>query len=321
MTRGKLGVLIAAALCFAVCAVQSDELFSQNKELTAAELVAKHIRALGKSEALAKVKTRGVFGDAAVQFIQGGTGALMDGQFALGSEGRNLGMTLKFKDNQYPGEYFAYNGKETSVGHITPGQKSPIGDFVFRYNAIMKEGLLGGTMSVAWPLLSLNDKPVDLECKQEKIKDHNYYVLEYGSRKNLGDNLKVKLYFDPETFLHVRTEYRVRIKNDASALPSVNSGGIGSSTSGLAQNDTNRRRPDERAARETIQTSQADSIYTMVELFSNFSAVDGVVLPKDYSIDYSAEGSGVSFIARWAVLVKFWKPNMPIVPEFFVAQK
>jgi hypothetical protein len=315
--RGKFAVLIAAVLCLGMLAVQSDTSYSQNKELTAAELVAKHLSALGKPDVLSKVKTRGVFGDAAVQFIQGGTGQLMDGQFALGSEGRNVGMQLKFNDNKYPGEYFAYNGKETSVGYITPGQKSPIADFIFRYNAIMREGLLGGVMSVAWPLLDLKDRQTDLVCRQEKLDEHNYYVLEYGSRKNLGDNLKVKIFFDPETFLHVRTEYRVRIKNDASALPSVISG----STSSVNQDLGSRRGPDDRQSQSTIQTSQADSIYVLTEKFSNFSTVDGVVLPKDYSIDYSQEGSGVAFIARWAVMVKFWKPNMPIVPEFFLAQK
>ena len=319
MRRGKSGTLIAAAMCLAICAVQSDALFSQSKELTAAELVAKHLSSLGKAEAVAKVKTRGVFGDAAVQFIQGGGGQLVDGQFALGSEGRNVGMQLKFNDNKYPGEYFAYNGKEASVGNITPGQKSPIEDFVYRYSAIVKEGLLGGTMSVAWPLLNIQDRKPDLECKQEKVEDHNYYVLEYGSRKNLGDDLKVKLYFDPQTFHHVRTEYRVRIKNDSSALPGINAG-MGSSTSGIDPNSTNRSRPDERQPTSTIQTSQPDSIYVMIEKFSNFSTVDGIVLPKDYSIDYSVQG-GQAFIAKWAVMVKFWKPNMPIVPAFFMAQK
>jgi hypothetical protein len=320
MTRRKFGVLIAAVSCFVVCAVQSDALYSQNKELTAAELVAKHLKALGKPEALAKVKTRGVFGDAAVQFIQGGSGQLMDGLFALGSEGRNLGMQLKFNDNKYPGEYFAYNGKETTVGYITPGQKSPIGEFIFRYNGLMKEGLLGGVLSVAWPLLNVQERQEELVYKQEKVEDHVCHVLEYGSRKSLGGDLKVKLYFDPETFHHVRTEYRVRVKNDATALPGIVSGAVGV-TPGLDQSSTSRSRPEDRQARATIQTSQADSIYVLVEKFSNFSAVDGVVLPKDYSIDYSAEGSGTSFIARWAVMVKFWKPNMTIVPDFFVAQK
>jgi len=318
MIRGKSGVLIVAMLCFAF---QSDALYGQNKELTAAQLVAKHLSALGKSEALAKAKTRGVFGDAAVQFIQGGGGSLLDGQFALGSEGQNLGMQMKFSDVKYPGEYFAYNGKDTTVGYISPGQKSPIADFIFRYNGMMKEGLLGGTLSVAWPLLHLEGRQVELECKQDKIDDHSYYVLEYGARKSLGGDLKVKLFFDPETFRHVRTEYRVRIKNDSSALPSVSSSATVSSTSGLGTSDTNRRRPDDLQPKSTIHSDQADSIYLMVEKFSNFAAVDGVVLPKDYSIEYSAQGSGNAFIARWAVMVKFWKPNMPIVPEFFVAQK
>jgi len=161
---------------------------------------------------------------------------------------------------------------------------------------MMKEGLLGGTLSVAWPLLHLEGRQVELECKQDKIDDHSYYVLEYGARKSLGGSQGEAL-FDPETFRHVRTEYRVRIKNDSSALPSVNSSATISSTSGLATTDTNRRRPDERQANATNSFRSGGFHLLMVEKFSNFAAVDGVVLPKDYSIEYSAQGSGNAFIA------------------------
>ncbi len=77
------------------------------------------------------------------------------------SDGKKLAIVLKYSDINYPGEYFAYNGKDVSVGHISPGQKSPLADFLFRYNGIMKEGLLGGVFSTGWPLLNLQEKPVD----------------------------------------------------------------------------------------------------------------------------------------------------------------
>jgi hypothetical protein len=320
MMRGKFSILIAVAVCFAICAVQSNALYSQSKDITAAELVAKHLNSIAKPDVLAKAKSRGISGAAAVQFIQGFSGQLNDGQFICASEGQNLGMQLKFKDNKYPGEYFAYNGKETTVGQINPGIKSPIADFIFRYNGIMKEGLLGGVLSVAWPLLNNQERQPELDLKQEKVEDKSYYVLEYGSKKSLGNDLRVKLYFDPATFHHVRTEYRVRIKNDMSVLGSVNSAANPSSTSGLGQNDTNRRRPDDLQPRATIQTSQPDNIYVLVEKFGNFGNIGGLVLPQDYSIEYSQEGLA-TFVARWAVMIEHWIPNRPVDPSFFVAQK
>jgi len=35
---------------------------------------------------------------------------------------------MKFSDVKYPGEYFAYNGKDTTVGYISPDRnpRSPI---------------------------------------------------------------------------------------------------------------------------------------------------------------------------------------------------
>jgi len=221
MVKIKTSMLTVIAACFVLCALRADSLYSQGKDLTAAQLVARHLNSIGKPEDLAKIKSRGMSGAAAVQFIQGFSGQLTDGQFLCASEGQNLGMQLKFKDVNYPGEYFAYNGKETTVGHISPGIKSPIAEFIYRYNAIMREGLLGGVLSVAWPLLNIQERQPELEIRQEKVDDKNYYVLDYGSRKRLGNDLKVKLFFDPETFRHVRTEYRVRIKNDMSTLPKV----------------------------------------------------------------------------------------------------
>lgn len=320
MKSGKLGVLVAAVVCVAIIAAGSDALFGQNKELTAAELVAKHLNAIGKPDVLAKAKSRGLTGDAAVQFVQGAGGELLDGQFLCASEGQNIGMQMKFKDNNYPGEYFAFNGKETTVGHISPGVKSPIADFIFRYNAIMKEGLLGGVLSMAWPLLNSQEKQVELEYRQEKVDERNLHVLAYGSRKNLGNDLKVKLFFDPE-FRHIRTEYRVRIKNDIAALPSVNSGQQAQSASGLSSGSTNRSRPEDRQAASTIQGSQADNIYVMVEKFGNFANIGGLILPQDYSIDYQQEGQLAAFVARWAIMIEHWIPNRPVDPSFFVAQK
>jgi len=58
----------------------------------------------------------------------------------------------------------------------------------------------------------------------------------------------------------------------------------------------------------------------MVEKFGNFANIGGLVLPQDYSIDYSEEGRA-TFVARWAVMIEHWIPNRPVDPTFFVAQK
>ena len=309
---------ISSLLYFVLCLTQSALLLGQTKELTPKELIAKHLRSIGKPEALTAIKARGMTGKAAVKFIQGGTGTVTDGQFTCVSEGRNLGMKMDFKDINYPGEYFAYNGKETTVRYMKPGQRSPIADFIFLNNAIMKEGLLGGILSVAWPLLRSPEQFPEMHYKLEQVDNVPFHILEYGSSKEL-DNVRVKLYFDAKTFQHVRTDYSVRIKNDASSQPSlVSGGGQGSVSQDLAT----RSKPDARAANSTIQGNQPDSIYLLTEKFSNFVGVGGLALPQDYMVEYSFQGQS-TFLAQWAVFIEHWIPSgkSPVDPSFFVAQK
>ena len=134
------------------------------------------------------------------------------------SDGKKLAIVLKYSDINYPGEYFAYNGKDVSVGYISPGQKSPLADFLFRYNGIMKEGLLGGVFSTGWPLLNLKDKPVTLAYREATIDGRRLHEIEYHPKQGFGD-MKIKLYFDLETYRHVRTEYRLLVHDDMSAAP------------------------------------------------------------------------------------------------------
>jgi hypothetical protein len=328
MTKRMSCIIILTIACISLCIVQSPNLAGQEKELTPTALVTKHLNAIGKPEALAQVKSRGLSGKAAVQFIQGGTGVVTNGQFLCVSEGRKLGIKMTFPDINYPGEYFAYDGKETTVGYIKPGIKSPIADFIFRYNAMMKEGLLGGVFSVTWPLLNVQETKPEMVYKQETVESKPYHVLEYAASKKLGD-LKVKLFFDAKSFHHVRTEYRVRLSNDMTDLPGIVSGAAGDGRSNLGAGGagstsgdiSGMTRPNDRAPRSTIQKSQADAIYVLTETFDNFANVNGLMLPQDYSIEYSQEGSGASFIARWAVMVEHWLNNGKVDSSFFVAQK
>ncbi len=316
ITKKPFGLTVMI-LCFSLYIVPSQMLFGQEKEITPGELIARHLRSIGTPEKLAEIKSRGLSGRAAVQFIQGGTGQVTDGQFLCVSEGRKIGMVMKFGDLQYPGEYFAFNGIETTVGHINPGQRSPIADFIFRYNALMREGLLGGVFSVAWPLLDIRERQVELQYRKATISDRSFHALDYIS-KNLGD-IKVTLFFDMNTFRHLRTEYRVRLANDMTAMNSVNPGTGPNSIDQRAVEGIGR--PMDRSPGATIMESQPDSIYLMIEQFGNFADVGGLALPQDYTIDYSIEGYGASFLAKWAVLVEHWKNNGNIDQTFFVAQQ
>jgi len=311
--RQKFIALAAALFCFSICFSQADVTLAQEKELTVADVIARHLDSIGMPDVRASVKARGITGKAAFVFSQGGTGSNSDGTFIWLSEGKNLGLTMKFNDINYPGEYLAYNGKETTVKDMTPGHKSPLADFIFRYNSIMKEGFLGGVMSTAWPLLDYKEGQVqDFTYKPEQVKNRKYHVLE----KHFGD-VKVKLFFDDRTFHHVRTEYAVRLKNDTSA----NSSTRGDAVADTSQSASSMTRLNDVAPRATIREADPDSIFTLIEKFDQFKDVSGLSLPRAYGIEFSAEGHGTPFVGEWSIFSNNWVNNGAKIDQtFFVAK-
>lgn len=315
MISKKSIVMFAAFFCFSFCLGEAGRLFAQDKavEITAAQLIAKHLNSIAKPEVLSNMKNRGMVGRAAFDFVQGLHGSNIDGDFLCISEGKNMGLQMRFSELNYPGEYVAYNGQEVTVADITPGQKSPLGTFLFKYNAIVKEGFLGGAMSVAWPLLNYKDADQNFVVKREQIKGHDFYILE----KMSGD-IKLKLFFDAVSFRHQRTEYAVRIKGDISANKTLN----------FAQEPVTQsadtavpNRVGDLTPKATIQEADPDTIYLLIEKFDDFIEVDKVILPRSYGIEFTAEGHGTSVVAQWSVIVKNWMNNAKraIDQKFFVA--
>ena len=282
--------------------------FAKDK-VTPEEIVTVHLRSVGDPEALAAIKTLAFVGTTSVEFIQGMHGS-MSGTSMCVSDGKKMGIALKYSDLNYPGEYFAYDGKEVTVGHINPGQKSPLADFLFRHNGIMKEGLLGGVLSGGWPLLHLTEHQADLKYDKATIDGRQLHEIEYRPKKSLRD-MKIKLYFDPETNRHVRTEYRVRVRDDMSAAP-----GGGATRTGRFQAPTQNAR-----GFDTLSGGLPDSIYVLVEKFDDFKKAGQLTLPHSYTMDYSVEGQGQTFIAKWTMRAVQWAFNNTYDGKIFTAQK
>jgi hypothetical protein len=236
----------------------------------------------------------------------------MSGTSMCVSDGNRLAIVLKYGDINYPGEYFAYDGKEVSVGHISPGQRSPLADFLFHHNGIMKEGLLGGVFSEGWPLLKLQEKQADLAYRDATIDGRRLHELEYRPKQSLRD-MKIKLYFDLETYRHIRTEYRFRVFDDMTAAP----GGSGTRVGRFQTPGTD----GGTTGFDTLRQGLPQSIYLLVEKFDDFKKVGAMTLPHSYTIDYSVEGQGHTFIGKWTMNAVQWAFNRPYDERIFVAQK
>ena len=290
----------AMVLCLFLSFAQSKNIFAGDQDLTAEKVIAEHVKSIGSPSLLAGVKSRAFVGTTSLDFIQGGTGSL-SGKSMLVSAGQKLSIVNRFSDVNYPQDYFAYDGKDVSVGYISPGQRSPLADFIFRYNGLFKAGLMGGTLSGNWPFLD-SSKKADMKLKETTVDGQRLYEIEYQPKPALRD-LKVRMYFDPKTFHHVRTKYEVRIKEgDQSVRQQPTDPSTGTRPSDVTVTDMKGNAypgiPTSSASGDAFQV-MPESIYVLVEKFDDFKDESGLVFPHSYTIDYSVEGQGHSFVAKW----------------------
>ncbi len=328
---GRNGIsLLAIALSFSLYGIANS--YAGEKALTAQEVIAAHIQSIGAPDSLRSIKNRGINGITTVQFIQGGTPGKMIGQSLIVSAGQNLGIIMNYGAREYPGEHFAFDGTDVTVLNINPGQRSPLGDFVYRYNALMKEGLLGGALSLGWPLLDIEKRQPALKCRKAKVEGQELYEIEYAPKSSM-DDVKVKLFFEPDTFRHVRTEYRLVVHGEQSLLNNTPYT-WGTPKTKQAWN-LNQRYSDSADTQGyivgiNILDEVRDSIYVLVEKFDKFKEIDfkaskantanTLVLPQNYSIELSIEGHGSTFLGLWDTQATQWIQNGKIDSSFFKVQ-
>jgi hypothetical protein len=257
---------------------------AQAQKLKADEIIAKHLEAIGGTETLKSVSSRVSTGTAVVTFKEPGTGQL-GGRVVLASEGAKNMMAMAFDNaTNYPHERIAFDGKDVSGGYVHPGSRSSLGDFLLTNQAILKQGLWGGELSQSWLLLNPNRKVKVEAGGMKKIGDRQAYLLKcYPS----GSDLKISMYFDAETFHHVRTEYERSV---------------------IAQMGT------------TPETSanQSETRYKLVEDFSDFKKEGGLTLPHAYKIYFEiTTGSRGAVKAQWDLTLSDFKFNQRIEPGSF----
>jgi len=258
------------------------------QKLTVEEVVARHLDAIGSAEARKSVKSRNALGAVTVVLRLGGTGTV-GGKSQLLSEGQKMRMAYAFDTLDYPGEEIAFNGEDVSVGWVRPGQRSPLSAFLLSYDTIVREGLLGGVLSTSWPLLEREARQPKLEYSGlKKIEGKQLHEVKYRARKGQSD-LQISLYFDPETFRHVRTQYKL-----------VRSAVM--------------------ASDPTLSSAQQDTRYTLTEVFDKFKETDGLTLPTWTSLDLTIEGQSTTIMTHWTFTVTSIAHNLPVNPDSFTVR-
>jgi hypothetical protein len=164
---------------------------------------------------------------------------------------------------------------------------------------LFKEGLVGGVLSESWSLLNLAERSPKLEYSGlKKIGDKQLHVLKYNPRK--GSDVKIVLYFDPQTFRHVRSDY-------ARTVYASEQRRIAGSGPGLppAQN--------QQASPTRIEA---------YEEFADFKEESGLNLPHTYKFHLSIQSEVRPAVVDWVFTLNDFSFASPLdAAEFTFAEK
>jgi outer membrane lipoprotein-sorting protein len=234
-------ILFLIVFCTPICA----------QKMAPEDILAKHLDSVGSASARQNLRNITAVGE--VSFAQGTSdqGGTV-GKAVLVSEGPKMALGMSFPIPVYPFERIISDGKSVDISFTRPGLRSALGEYLLAYKQIISDGLFTGTLSRDWTIYSLADRKPKLSGGDiKKINGREVYVISYSPRK--GSDLTIRMYFDKETFHHVRTEYFHTISAQMGATSDVSA-------------------------------SQTESHENMSEDFGDFQTENGITLPRSYKI-------------------------------------
>ena len=253
------------------------------QKMQAEEVVAKHLESVGPANSRAAIKNRVVVGTVVITFRE--PAGQLSGAAVLSSQGEKSLIGMSFDNSSYPHEKVGFDGKDVSVSFVRPGRRSTFGEFLVQHKSIIKHGLVGGTLSDAWPLFRSTEGKAKVEYSGlKKVGDRPAHALKYLPRG--GSDMNITLFFDAETFRHVRTEYTRTLAAQMGATPGASSG-------------------------------QRESRYKLVEDFSDFRPESGLTLPHGYKITLEITLPAGSYKLDLEMDFKEFGFNQDIDPKVF----
>ena len=236
----------ASLILIAVLVVLPAPAWGEGGEMRVEDLLEKHLGFLTDGKAPSSVDNRLVMGTCSFRVLIGRSASL-SGPVNFLSQGNKVRLLVRFNDAGYSGENIIHDGKRIRVDQISPGVRSQLGDFFYRFEEVVREGLVGGVLSTAWPLLDLKRRQARLEYEGlKKIEGRELHGVTYRAKR--PGEARVHLYFDPESYGHVLTIYRVMVSRSGSVA---------------------------------IRTTR--DRFTLEERFGDFRSLDGWALPSQWS--------------------------------------
>jgi len=273
-------------ICAMLLVVSSGSVQSSSADkVSTEELITKHLASIGSAEELAAARTRVATGATQARLRLTNAAVELSGPAQLASDGDKFLLAMVFQSNNYPHEKASFDGQNLNIGVLAQGGRSPLGNFLASQPSLLKHGLIGGVLSSAWPLLHLDRRDAKLSYGgTDKINGKPVHKLKYVPR-NTGD-LIINLYFDANTFQHVRSQYEYVISARQGAVAEASA-------------------------------SQRDNRYRLVEDFSDFQQTGKLMLPHTYTIDLTIELPNKTQTLEWTINFQQFAFNEPIDANVF----
>ena len=249
------------------------------------EIISKHLESIASAEKRATLKTLFAIGlsefESKNPIVKGG------GKAVVVSDPGNLYFLMSLNSRTYPYEKVGAFGNNISLPFVSPGQRSMLGAFLADNSKILLESLFCGSMSLRW-MGSIPNNATRLSMKsagQKKINGRNAYAIDISMAGGESSNFSVRLFFDSETFHHIRSEYHREV-----AI-----GGI--------------------AFRQENQLANATA--DLSEDYSDFKEVDGFTLPYVYKATLKTNNANQTYESSWGIRVATYYFNQKLEPDFF----
>lgn len=251
------------------------------------DIVAKHLDSIGTAETLAAANNRLFEGKSQARVTQSSI-ITVQGKSLLASTADSNLIQMMFEAvsaSDYSREQISFDGKKLNIPFNTESQRSALGDFVFNYPEIVKQSLLGGTLFSSWALTNKENKLSKLQyVGKDKIAGKQVVVLRVLPRG--GSSLNIKLYFDAQTFRHLRTVY-YRIFTPQGVIS------------------------------DDVSWRQSETRYELVEDFSDYKQINGLNLPTAYKITYTIETQTIARQFEWLLKFSRFSFNQKMQADMF----
>ena len=189
--RKRLFFIIVPLLLLASSGMAVSD--DKTPQLSAGEIINKHLAAAGGKEGLAKFKSR-----VAIGTVQKENSAAV--QFAIVSEAPNR-VSASFQFEEPAAWLLAYDAGKVVFRPQFGRAAAPIEQ---KYREMLATGTMFNSVSLYNILLEGDQSGIKFEAKgTKKVKDRPAYIVD----AKRGKDLNVRLYFDAENFMWVRTDY------------------------------------------------------------------------------------------------------------------